>query len=561
MPGGILNLVSEGQPNVILTSNPSITFFKCSYKKYTNFGLQKFRVDYEGTKTLSLTEETEFTFKIPRYADLLMDTYLVVPLPNIWSTIIPPINNTTNQYWAPYEFKWIQNIGAKIISRIQITCGNQLLNEYSGNYLLAMAQRDFTNTQFDKFKNMIGQYPLLTDPANANSRSNVYPNAFWTENVIPEPSIRATQLYIPLNAWFCLNTQQSFPLTALQYNQLQIKISLRPINQLFQIRDVMDQFNNYPYVAPNFNLDYMQFYRFTQPPPDVQLSTESYSDKRNTAWDTSGIYLNCTYGFLSDEEQAIFATKEQKYLFKKLQETVFYNISGQTKIDIQSLGMVATHTFYFQRSDANLRNEWSNYTNWPYEHVPINVIPAPTNGSYDIAYINGTNPPSAVSVAGPGVNINNLMTGFFITQAVDVQNEYDILVSLAILFDGTYRENTQLVGVYNLIEKYLRTSGNAPSGLYVYNYGLHSNYLDLQPSGAINMSKFTHIDFEISTITPPLDPLAQSIPVCDPITNTFSGVNKPTWRVYVYTYNMHLFEERYNMVSFVGGNCALLWAT
>ena len=38
MPGGLLNLVSYGSQNVILTGNPTTTFFKCTYKKYTNFG-------------------------------------------------------------------------------------------------------------------------------------------------------------------------------------------------------------------------------------------------------------------------------------------------------------------------------------------------------------------------------------------------------------------------------------------------------------------------------------------------------------------------------------------
>ena len=37
MTGGLLNLVSEGNQNVFLTGNPSKTFFKAVYKKYTNF--------------------------------------------------------------------------------------------------------------------------------------------------------------------------------------------------------------------------------------------------------------------------------------------------------------------------------------------------------------------------------------------------------------------------------------------------------------------------------------------------------------------------------------------
>ena len=74
-------------------------------------------------------------------------------------------------------------------------------------------------------------------------------------------------------------------------------------------------------------------------------------------------------------------------------------------------------------------------------------------------------------------------------------------------------------------------------------------------------SRFSIIEFEIVTINPPLDPYAQAIPVCDPISFTFTGINKPSWKVYIYSYDLHLFEERYNMVSFISGNCGLLWAS
>ena len=45
MPGGLLTLVSTGPENVILNSNPKKTFFKATYAKHTNFGLQKYRID------------------------------------------------------------------------------------------------------------------------------------------------------------------------------------------------------------------------------------------------------------------------------------------------------------------------------------------------------------------------------------------------------------------------------------------------------------------------------------------------------------------------------------
>ena len=38
------------------------------------------------------------------------------------------------------------------------------------------------------------------------------------------------------------------------------------------------------------------------------------------------------------------------------------------------------------------------------------------------------------------------------------------------------------------------------------------------------------------------------------------ATSAPTWRLYEYNYNMKLFEERYNILSFVGGYCGLLYA-
>ena len=57
MGGGLLNLVAYGNLNVIVNGNPSKTFFKTTYAKYTNFGLQKFRIDYSGLRNLRLNED------------------------------------------------------------------------------------------------------------------------------------------------------------------------------------------------------------------------------------------------------------------------------------------------------------------------------------------------------------------------------------------------------------------------------------------------------------------------------------------------------------------------
>jgi len=562
MAGGLMNLVSQGQQNVILNGNPEKTFWKATYLKYTNFGKQNFRLDFEGSPILNLTSESTFTFKVKRYADLLMDCYISITLPSIWSPIFPPqpITNPdgTTSYtdWAPYEFKWIENIGAQIIDKITINCGNQKLQEYSGKYILASVQRDFAAQKRALFNELIGNVSQLNDPANYGGRVNAYPNAFYTTSPAgAQPSITGQTLYIPLGAWFNLKTQQAFPLVSLQYNELQISVTFRPLNQWFTIRDVMDYANNFPVVAPNFNQFYMQFYRFLQTPPDEILGPTSYLDTRTLL--NADINLNCTYCFLSNEESQLFAKNEQKYLFKQVYEKPYYNITGQNKINLDSIGMVISWMFYLQRSDANLRNQWSNYTNWPYNYMPQDVTPASTAGNYN--YLNPS--PTSTTGIGPGLNVDGTLTGLYTTGVYNPQNIQYILVALGILLDGQYRENTLPAGVYNFVEKYVRTAGNAPEGLYCYNFCLDTSPYNLQPSGAMNMSRFTNVQLEFTTISPPFDPYAQVLTICDPTTGELVGINKPTWRIYDYNFDLYLMEERVNMVVFVGGNAGLLYAT
>jgi len=402
---------------------------------------------------------------------------------------------------------------------------------------------------------MIGNVAELNDPANYGARVNSYPNAYYTSNPAgAQPSIMGRTLYIPLGAWFNLKTQQAFPLISLQYNELQINVTFRPINEWFTIRDVADYVNNFPIVAPNFNQFYMQFYRFLQTPPDEVLGATSYVDTR-TSWNAD-INLNCTYCFLSNDESKLFAKNEQRYIFKQVYEKPFYNITGQNKVDLDSLGMVISWMFYFQRSDVNLRNQWSNYTNWPYNYMPQDITPAPTAGDV-------TNPDtsSTYTTLGPGLNPDGTLSGLYTSGTYNPQNIKDILVALGIILDGQYRENILPVGVYNYVEKYTRTAGTAPSGLYCYNFCLDTSPYNIQPSGAMNMNRFTYVQFEFTTISPPMDPYAQVLTICDPNTGDIVGINKPTWRIYDYNYNLYVMEERVNMVIFVGGNAGLLYAT
>ncbi|MCK5644181.1 MAG: hypothetical protein KAJ19_25505, partial [Gammaproteobacteria bacterium] len=259
-----MNLSAWGTANIILNGNPKKTFFKAVYKKYTNFGMQRFRLDFEGQRTLSFSTDTEMEFKVKRYADLLWDTYVVVNLPDIWSPILLPPEGAPvdasgggiNPFGTPYEFKWIHNLGPFMIRRVTIHAGGTLLSQFSGEDILAHIWRDEGGKRV-LWDRMVGNTVELHAPERAFKRT-AYPNAVnlgpcpqpaipppptggpqcvnnkdgqvnWpnTENGI-EPSIRGRQLYIPLDAWFTYSSKLAVPLIALQYQELRIRIQFRP---------------------------------------------------------------------------------------------------------------------------------------------------------------------------------------------------------------------------------------------------------------------------------------------------------------------------------------------
>ena len=568
MAGGLLNLISEGANNVIIQGGPSQkTLFRATYNKITNFGLQKFRIDYDGLRDLRLSEESKFSFKMPRYADLLMDTYIVITLPHIWSPIYHPCPQTGGT-WAPYEFNWINDIGTNIIKEIEIVCGNYTLQRYSGNYLGAMVDRDFSAAKKQLFNEMTGNIQELTNPRNTDGRSGVYPSAyFYPGSLGAEPSIRGRTLCIPINMWFTMDSKCAFPMAALQYNELYINITLRSIEELYQVRDVFDAANEYPLMRPDYTKNQFQLYRFLQTPPSDNLDAEYYENKTN-GWNAD-IHILANYCFLSKEETRTFTADNQVYLIKDIIEHKFENVTGSKKIKIPSTGMVANWMWYLQRNDVFMRNEWSNYTNWPYGQLPSGTEDPPdltvSDSSYKIKYVNNNNniPYS------PKYNLDTSLfatsgTGYQVTGQFKVENQKEILETAGILFNGEYRENTLTREVYDYVEKWTRTSSNARSGIYCYNFCLDTNPRKYQPSGAINMSKFKTIELEINTYVPPVNTQSVQYDVICNADGVVIATNSPgqggSWYMYEYNYNMVLFEERYNVLSFIGGYCGLMYA-
>ena len=559
MAGGLMTLAAIGAENIILNGNPKKTFFKAKYNKYTNFGMQRFRIDFKGLRQLKIHEQTDMKFIIPRYADLLHDTYVVVNLPNIYSSVYWPSTSTKGSTYdkrdysetfefrgAGYEFKWIENIGAQMIQRITITGGGQILAQYSGEFLECLKERDYSKTKKELWNKMTGNIPELNDPGNAYGNVNVYPSVCYRENESNvEPSILSRQLIIPIEPWFGVQSKTALPLVAIQYSEIAINITFRPVKELYRIRDVEDIPFQFPYIAPDPGNDLHSFYRFIQPPQDA--SSAVYTNKR-TDWNAD-VHLLANYIFLDKDERSWFAETEQQYLVQQVFEREYFNVVGTISSEINSRDLVPSYMWRFRRNDAYMRNEWSNFSNWAYN----NILPTQPDNTSEVQDSSGTRYPS------PSPNI-------FIYSSLKPQNKKKIMQDMALMIDGEYREKALPAVFYEYGEKWLRTTGDARDGIYCYNFCIDSNFREYQPSGAQNMSTFKSIRLDFNTIETPKNPEGKKFDViCSEPTEEnpngiIIGVRKNAFALHDYTFDLRIYEFRYNIISVISGRIGLMYA-
>ena len=547
MAGGLLNLLANensNMANVHFIGNPSTFFFYSTFNQFCNFAMQKFRVDYNGSNDLQQNNSTNITFIMPRYADLLTDTYLSVTLPDIFS----PIYNdpATDISFGSFDFRWIKDIGTNLISEIKISIGGSTIQKYSGQYIKNIVERDFEAQKKDIFNKMIGNVPEIHSP-NLTTHNVLYPNSY---RIYPNsvgnnsyPSIKSRELLIPINSWFTLSNYLAFPLIALQYQELQIDFTLRPLSELYIIRDLDNinafDYNLTPYIRPDGSPRYNLATFLTRYENNVDENTDF-----NTILQPFNIHIICTQVFLSAEQRDYMARNNQKYLFRDVREHTIFDIIGSNKINIESFSLVAGWMWYLQRDDVRLRNEWSNYTNLEYENYNI-------NGNLIIHDLSMTSHQYNQDTA-----INDT-SGIFIRPDYTVKDEVEILRTLAIVCDGTYRENLFNSSVYDYIDFYDKTNGSSKNGLYFYSLSLENNRSKIQPYGFFNTNFFKRVEFEIETLTPNIDAENSNVEItCDDEGNVIS-IKKSNKSLYEYTFTFILQEERYNILNITSGMASL----
>lgn len=625
MGGGLLNLITSGELNIILNGNPKKTFFKTTYAKHTIFELQRFQIESSFENSLSLFTDSLFKFTISNIGDLLMDTFFSFSLPDIYSPIYTiPLGHTLSSngqyvpnpdlsgliYCQPYEFRWIENIGVQFIKKVTYLIDGRPIQEYSGHYLYCKSKRDLTSAKLELFNSMIGNTKEFTEPEVFNNNNGNYPSVSWgglNESNYPdglEPSIRGKRIFVPLYLWETFSSYQSFPLLLLQYSKLEIHVECRPLCELFKVRDlnyfeswveklcpttqlpkvITDTFNYYnpPFIQPDLSDERYNILFFLKPPPsnsfclgDISYNTLSnlttaeniqkvfkdisikyYSKLPNFGFDNISLYS--TVAFLSEDERRYIGEQTQQYLVKKVFERTIYNVQGVRKEDIQSYGMTVSWMWFFQRSDVALRNEWSNYSNWIYN----NKMPYPCILSLDLYNsLSNVNIPYITPQHKKYLTNNLNPCVQYISGPTHPGNEKNIMVNWGLYCNEFVREDILPYGINTSIENYLRVEGDPDDGIYSYNFNIEKNS-SLNPSGAMNMMKFNNITFEFTTIDPYREQSNE---------NDLTSVNKifgensnqtnqikycidsSNYEELNYNYNLHIMEERYNILQFSNG--------
>jgi hypothetical protein len=221
MGGGLMQLVAYGAQDVYLTGNPQITYWKVTYRRYTNFAMESIEQTFNGQADFG----RRVTCTISRNGDLAYSTILQVTLPQIGQEL----NNGKGVY-----ARWLDFPGEQLISQVEVEIGGQRIDRHYGDWMHIWNQLTMSVGQEKGYYAMVGnttQLTYLTDPSFSDvdgpCQSDAPRQICAPRNALPE-----TTLYIPLQFWFCKNPGLALPLIALQYHEVRINIDLRPIDEV-----------------------------------------------------------------------------------------------------------------------------------------------------------------------------------------------------------------------------------------------------------------------------------------------------------------------------------------
>ena len=303
MGGGLMQLVAYGAQDVYLTGNPQITFWKVTYRRYTNFAIESIEQTFNGQADFGRRVQCT----ISRNGDLAYRTYLQVTLPEI-NQLMGLGNYSANQNQGVYA-RWLDFPGEQLIAQVEVEIGGQRIDRQYGDWMHIWNQLTMTAEQQRGYFKMIGnttQLTFITDPSFSDVDGpcdSMAPRQVCApRNALPE-----TTLYVPLQFWFCTNPGLALPLIALQYHEVKINLDIRPIDEcLWAVTTLNCNTNPYPSTNPVSTQ-----YTVGRPVP----ATIAY----NQSLVAASLYVD--YVFLDTDERRRMAQNPHEYLIAQLQFT------------------------------------------------------------------------------------------------------------------------------------------------------------------------------------------------------------------------------------------------
>ena len=300
MGGGLMQLVAYGAQDVYLTGNPQITFWKVTYRRYTNFAIESIEQTFNGQADFGRRVQCV----ISRNGDLAYRTYLQVTLPEI-NQLMGLGSIVLGQGSGVYA-RWLDYPGEQLIAQVEVEIGGQRIDRQYGDWMHIWNQLTMTAEQQRGYFKMIGnttQLTFITDPSFSDvdgpCDSNAPRQVCAPRNALPE-----TTLYIPLQFWFCTNPGLALPLIALQYHEVKINLDIRPIDECLWAVTTLNC-NTDPYTGSGG-----QFV-----PGRPVPATIAY----NQSLVAASLYVD--YVFLDTDERRRMAQNPHEYLITQLQFT------------------------------------------------------------------------------------------------------------------------------------------------------------------------------------------------------------------------------------------------
>jgi hypothetical protein len=172
MSGGIVQLVATGAQDAWLTGKPEVSFYRSSYKRYTHYANSPERQLIQGNPAAGNIS----TIRLEKKGDLINYMYLIAK--DSTGALIPGINWTN------------------VIDKIELLIGGQIVDT-----------QDIT---------WMSNVEAVTGAQNFSQRY-LNNNAAGPNNV--------TNGFLPLKFFFCKDWNVSLPLVALQYHDVEIRIT------------------------------------------------------------------------------------------------------------------------------------------------------------------------------------------------------------------------------------------------------------------------------------------------------------------------------------------------